>query len=307
MPATSRRNPATAGDLPALPVPLAESAPAKINLTLRVYGARSDGYHDIQSLVAFADLCDRLTLVPGKPLALAVRGPFAKAAGKLAANTVLKAARLLASEIENIRLGAFALTKNIPVAAGLGGGSADAAAALRLLARVNRLKSDDPRLAKVARAVGADVPVCLDPQTRLMRGIGDILSDPLRIPKLHLVLVNPGKPLATARVFAAFEQRNSNAARARPHVPVIPQWRSAFIAMLEAERNDLEPAAVRLLPEIADALAALREQQDCQLARMSGSGPTCFGIFQTARAAATAVRKLKAAHRRWWVAAAERS
>ncbi len=306
MPATSRRNPATAGDLPALPVPLAESAPAKINLTLRVYGARSDGYHDIQSLVAFADLCDRLTLAPGKALSLAVRGPFAKAAGKPTANSVLKAARLLASEIENLTLGAFALTKNIPAAAGLGGGSADAAAALRLLARVNRLKADDPRLAKVARAVGADVPVCLDLKARLMRGIGEILSDPFRIPKLHIVLVNPGKPLATRRVFAAFDRQNS-AAKSKPHAPVIPQWRSAFIAMLEAERNDLEPVAVRLLPEIADVLGALRDQPGCQLARMSGSGPTCFGIFTTARATTLAARKLKTARPRWWMVTAELS
>jgi len=307
MPATNRRNPATAGDLPALPVRLVESAPAKINLTLRVYGARSDGYHHIQSLVAFADLCDRLALAPGKPLVLALRGPFARAAGKRTANSVLKAARLLASEIENITLGAFALTKNIPVAAGLGGGSADAAAALRLLARANRLKSDDPRLAKVARSVGADVPVCLDPRARLMSGIGEILSDPLRIPKLHIVLVNPGKPLATRRVFAAFDQRSPDAANSKPHAPVIPQWRSAFVAMLEAERNDLEPVAVRLIPEIADVLGALRDQAGCQFARMSGSGPTCFGIFPTARAAAAAARKLKTAHRRWWVVAAERT
>ncbi len=301
MPATSRRNPATAGDLPTLPVRLVESAPAKINLTLRVYGVRSDGYHNIQSLVAFADFCDRVTLVPGKPLALAVRGPFAKAAGKLTANSVLKAARLLASEIEGLTLGAFALTKNIPVAAGLGGGSADAAAALRLLARVNRLKSDDPRLARVARGVGADVPVCLQPQARLMSGIGEILSDPLQIPKMHIVLVNPRKPLATRRVFAAFDRRSSNTTNSKPHVPVIPQWRSAFIAMLAAERNDLEPVAMKLVPEIADALELLRDLPGCALARMSGSGATCFGIFSTAQTAAAAARRIKAARKRWTV------
>ncbi len=151
----------------------AEKAPAKINLTLRVLGRRADGYHDIESLVAFAGVGDALTFTPGGDLALTVGGPTAAAAGDVADNLVLKAAHALAERVTGLRLGWFTLSKRLPVAAGLGGGSADAAAALRLLARANALAPDDPRLMQAARATGADVPVCLDPHTRLMRGIGD--------------------------------------------------------------------------------------------------------------------------------------
>src|SRR5262249_2141026 len=175
MPATSRRNPA-AGDNTALVPPsrsaLAEFAPAKVNLTLRVLGRRTDGYHALESLVAFSDLSDRLTLTPGGPLKLTVTGPFAKAAGSRTDNLVHKAAAALPREIKGLKLGRFALRKDLPVAAGIGGGSSDAAAALRLLARLNGLKLDDPRLVKVAAGLGADVPVCLDPRPRLMRGAG---------------------------------------------------------------------------------------------------------------------------------------
>ena len=161
----------------------AEKAPAKVNLTLRVLGRRADGYHDIESLVAFAGVGDALTFTPGPALTLAVGGPTAGAAGDTADNLVLKAARALAERVEGLALGSFALSKRLPVAAGLGGGSADAAAALRLLARANGIARDDRRLIEAARATGADVPVCLDPRVRLMRGIGDVLSDPLDLPR----------------------------------------------------------------------------------------------------------------------------
>src|SRR6516164_7374359 len=162
----------------------AEKAPAKVNLTLRVLGRRADSYHDIESLVAFAGVGDALTFTPGGALALAVGGPTAAAAGDVADNLVLKAARALAERVEGLKLGRFTLSKRLPVSAGLGGGSADAAAALRLLARANRLAPDDPRLMQAARTTGADVPVCLDPRARLMRGIGDVLSAPLDLPRL---------------------------------------------------------------------------------------------------------------------------
>ena len=141
-----------------------EKAHAKINLTLRVIGRRADGYHDIESLVVFAGLGDVLTFAPADALTLAVRGPNARASGAIPDNLVLRAARALAERVEGIKLGRFALSKRLPVAAGLGGGSADAAAALRILARVNNMKLDDPRLMQAARATGADVPVCLDPR-----------------------------------------------------------------------------------------------------------------------------------------------
>jgi 4-diphosphocytidyl-2-C-methyl-D-erythritol kinase len=176
----------------------AEKAPAKVNLTLRVLGRRADGYHDIESLVAFAGVGDALTFKPGDDLALTVGGPTGAAAGDVADNLVLKASRALAERVAGVRLGRFTLSKRLPVAAGLGGGSADAAAALRLLARANALAPDDPRLMQAARATGADVPVCLDPRPRRMRGIGDILSDPLDLPRLFAVLVNPGVGVAAA-------------------------------------------------------------------------------------------------------------
>src|SRR5262252_7808990 len=181
----------------------AEKAPAKVNLTLRVIGRRADGYHEIESLVAFADVGDTLTFSPGGALALSVAGPTAAAAGQIADNLVLKAARALAERVERLKLGGFALSKRLPVAAGLGGGSADAAAALRLLARANGLAPDDPRLFAAARESGADVPVCLEARARVMRGIGDVLSPPLDFPGLPALLVNPGVAVPTRDVFAA--------------------------------------------------------------------------------------------------------
>ena len=188
------------------PAPFVENAPAKVNLTLRVLGRRADGYHELESLVAFAEVGDRLSFAPGGELALTVRGPNAAQAGEGADNLVLKAAQALAARVAGIGLGAFDLDKRLPVAAGLGGGSADAAAALRLLARANNIPADDGRLYDAARVTGADVPVCLDPRPRLMRGIGEILSAPLKLPALPVVLANPGVALPTKSVFAGWRR-----------------------------------------------------------------------------------------------------
>jgi len=277
----------------------AEKAPAKINLTLRVLGRRADGYHDIESLVAFAGVSDALTFTPGGDLALTVGGPTAAAAGDVADNLVLKAAHALAERVAGLRLGRFTLSKRLPVAAGLGGGSADAAAALRLLARANALAPDDPRLMQAARATGADVPVCLDPHTRLMRGIGDILSDPLDLPRLFALLVNPGVAVATADVFAALAAppAGQTAPAAKPLGP------AALLAEIASGRNDLEAPAIELEPAIADVLAVLRKLPGCRLARMSGSGPTCFGLFDSSRAASAAARTLRIGYPAWWVRA----
>jgi len=277
----------------------AEKAPAKINPTLRVLGRRADGYHDIESLVAFAGVGDALTFTPGGDLALTVGGPTAAAAGDVADNLVLTAAHALAERVAGLRLGRFTLSKRLPVAAGLGGGSADAAAALRLLARANGLAPDDPRLMQAARATGADVPVCLDPRARLMRGIGDILSDPLDLPRLFALLVNPGVAVATADVFAALAAppagQNGPAA--------LPEGGAALLAEIAGGRNDLEAPAIELEPAIADALAVLRKLPGCRLARMSGSGATCFGLFYSSRAASAAARTLRVAYPAWWVRA----
>jgi 4-diphosphocytidyl-2-C-methyl-D-erythritol kinase len=277
-----------------VPTARAEPAPAKVNLTLRVLGRRADGYHDIESLVAFAGVGDTLTFTPGRVLALAVRGPTARASGNVTDNLVLKAARALAERVEGLKLGHFALSKRLPVAAGLGGGSADAAAALRLLARANGVALDDPRLMQAARATGADVPVCLDPRPRLMRGIGDLLSAPLDLPRLPAVLVNPGVAVPTKDVFAALKPHTSP--QAGPS-----QSTTAPFDEIANGRNDLEAAAISLQPVIADVLAALGRLPGCRLARMSGSGATCFGLFDSHRTAVVAARTVRARHSAWWV------
>jgi 4-diphosphocytidyl-2-C-methyl-D-erythritol kinase len=285
-----------------LALELIDSARAKVNLTLRVLGRRSDGYHDIQSLVAFADLCDRLTLAPGGRLELEVVGPGAGRTGDDAENLILKAARALASGAAAIELGAFRLEKHIPVAAGLGGGSADAAAALRLLARLNRLAPNDPGLYGAARASGADVPVCLDQRPRLMRGIGDVLSAPLMLPRLFALLVNPGVALPTKLVFSRWVPSAK---------PVQPEDAAALMMIgnerklldwLASQTNDLEAPAIELAPAIADVLAALRALAGCRLARMSGSGATCFGLFASAGDAAYAAKTLRGKFPNWWFA-----
>ncbi|HVD75846.1 MAG TPA: 4-(cytidine 5'-diphospho)-2-C-methyl-D-erythritol kinase [Xanthobacteraceae bacterium] len=286
----------------------AEKAPAKINLTLRVLGRRADGYHELESLVAFAGVGDALTFAPGGALTLAVTGPTAQAAGDNADNLVLKAARALAERIAGLTLGGFALSKRLPVAAGLGGGSADAAAALRLLARANGIALDDPRLMQAAQATGADVPVCLDPKPRLMRGVGDVLSAPLDLPRLFAVLVNPGVAVSTRDVFAALNlaSRPTSSGDSSSSPLVVEGWGgepTAFVTALAKDRNDLEAPAIELEPAIAELLSVLHELPGCRLARMSGSGATCFGLFPTNAAAAAAARTLRVGYPQWWVRA----
>jgi 4-diphosphocytidyl-2-C-methyl-D-erythritol kinase len=306
-----------------VPVARVERAPAKVNLTLHVVGRRADGYHDIESIVAFAAVGDELVFTPARALSLSVRGPRAAAAGAIADNLVLKAARALAERVEGTRLGRFVLSKRLPVAAGLGGGSADAAAALRLLARANQLPLDDPRLREAACATGADVPVCLDPRPRFMRGTGDILSTPLDLPRLPAVLVNPGVAVPTRDVFAALALPPALARevgeRSEPGggghndpcqltpSPTLPRKQgrghTELVTTLAADRNDLEAPAIKLQPVIAGVLVALRQTPHCRLARMSGSGATCFGLFDSSRAATAAARTLRAKHSAWWVRA----
>jgi 4-diphosphocytidyl-2-C-methyl-D-erythritol kinase len=276
----------------------AGTAPAKVNLTLRVLGRRADGYHDIESLVVFAGVGDELAFTPGAELALTVAGPTAHAAGDIADNLVLKAARALAERVEGLKVGSFALSKRLPVAAGLGGGSSDAAAALRLLAGANGIAPGDPRLLQAARATGADVPVCLDPRPRLMRGIGDVLSEPLDVPKLAAVLVNPGVAVPTRDVFAAL-----NLKPGAPLADTAPPKTTALLDEITKGRNDLEGPAIELQPVIAEVLAVLRKLEGCRLSRMSGSGATCFGLFDSTHAAEAAARTLHVGYPDWWVRA----
>jgi 4-diphosphocytidyl-2-C-methyl-D-erythritol kinase len=293
-----------------VPTARAERAPAKINLTLRIVGRRADGYHELDSVVAFAGVGDTLTFTPARALSLTVSGPTASASGSIDDNLVLKAARALTERVEGLKLGRFQLAKRLPVAAGVGGGSSDAAAALRLIARANRIALDDPRLREAARVTGADVPVCLDPRARIMTGIGEVLSDPLGLPKLPALLVNPRVAVPTKDVFAALRGRFSSteAATSAPWQPRAKPSRTrpkagAVINALAERRNDLEAPAIEIAPVIADVLAGLRALKGCKLARMSGSGATCFALFTTAPAAAVAARTLRRQHPDWWIRA----
>ena len=232
-----------------------------------------------------------------------MRGPSAAQAGATADNLVLKAARALADRLPTVGAGTFDLEKRLPVAAGLGGGSADAAAALRLLARTNNLAPDDPLLYAAARATGADVPVCLEPGTRLMRGIGEVLFGPFTLPPLQGVLVNPGVALATKAVFARWKPPATPLVPADLTVLTAMSKRDQLVRFLLSQANDLESAAIALAPVVADVLLALSSQPRCELARMSGSGATCFAVFASAADAIRAAEALHAEYPNWWVRA----
>lgn len=279
-------------------------APAKINLTLHVLGRRLDGYHELESLVAFAGVGDGLELAPDEPLGLGVAGPTAGPSGPVEGNLVLKAARHLADRLPGARLGRFWLTKRLPVAAGVGGGSSDAATALRLLARLNRLSIRDSRVREAAQATGADVPVCLEPRARMMRGAGERLGPALAIPRLFAVLINPDVPVETAPIFRALGLGPGERIEASDH-PAIDTGasRDELLARIGPARNDLEAAAIALAPPIADALDLLRAAPGCRLARMSGSGATVFGIFDDCGTAAAASKQIRKAATGWWVKA----
>jgi 4-diphosphocytidyl-2-C-methyl-D-erythritol kinase len=283
-----------------------EDARAKVNLTLRVVGRRVDGYHDLESVVAFADCADRLSLAAGSQLQLATTGPLAEACGELADNLVLKAARLLSERVPDLKLGAFTLDKVLPVAAGIGGGSADAAAALRLLAGINGLSLGDRRVVEVAKLTGADVPVCLASRACVMTGVGESLAS-LGMPKLPCVLVNPRVAVATKDVFAGLGLRNGELRVGVTDVIQAIIWpkdgapAKDWIAAFASGTNDLQAPAIKIQPVIAEVLAALGGAVGARLVRMSGSGATCFAIFDDGHAAQAAAQKIQLARPTWWV------
>lgn len=287
---------------------LAEEARAKVNLSLRVVGRRTDGYHDLESVVAFADCADRLTLEPGPELRLETIGPLAAECGEVADNLVLKAARLLAGRVPGLKVGAFTLEKVLPVAAGIGGGSADAAAALRLLARLNGLGLDDSRLREVALLTGADVPVCLLSRACDMTGVGERLL-PLNLPDMPCVLVNPRIPVATKDVFKALGLFPGQLLVGAADVIETPAWPSAgasmrdWLKVLAVVPNDLQAPAKRVERGIGQVLKALRAAEGVRLARMSGSGATCFALFDDAAHARAGGEKISREHPAWWVQA----
>ncbi len=291
--------------------PIDEPAPAKVNLTLRVLGRRPDGYHLLESLVVFAETGDRLTLTPGPDISFSITGPFATAIGPLpqGANLVERAIEAARRAAPGLRLGAFTLHKALPVAAGLGGGSADAAAALRAIARANPEDARRIDWQAIARTLGADVPVCLAGRPAMMRGIGEMLSPLPSLPSLPALLVNPGVPLSTRAVFEALNAPPAPAERAgeRPSggaaVVLALSTFAQVLTHILPRGNDLEETAARLCPPVSAVLHALRASAGCRLARLSGSGPTCFGLFENAAAASEAGTRIAAAHPDWWVCA----
>lgn len=279
-----------------------EPAPAKLNLTLDILGRRPDGYHDLSSLVVFADCGDTLSVTPSTSFSLTVGGPFATAIdGK---NLVAEAVARATARAPRLVVGTFHLEKRLPIAAGLGGGSSDAAAAIRLLRRLNPTLEGAIDWLGLARALGADVPVCLTARAAHMGGIGDRVALLPTLPRLWAVLANPGVPLATATVF-----RDLAAPPVAPTAPPSPPARfgdaAQLIAYVAAGRNDLEAAARRLCPAVADVLAAVAALPGVALTRMSGSGPTCFGLFQRSADATAAAAQLTRQRPTWWVSAAE--
>jgi 4-diphosphocytidyl-2-C-methyl-D-erythritol kinase len=279
-------------------------APAKVNLTLRVIGRRADGYHELDSLVAFAGCCDWLGLESGPGLTLEVLGPRAGETGPLDENLVLRAARSLAAKVPGLGLGRFRLIKRLPAAAGLGGGSSDAAGALRLLADEAGLAADEPRLIAAARETGSDVLACLCPRARKMWGVGDQVGPALALPKIFAVLVNPGVKTPTQKVFAALGLApGSSGAVSVSTSKALAGDKAAALDFLSFGGNDLEAAAIEVTPEIAGVLRRLSQAQGAKATRMSGSGATCFALFENRRDAAAARRDIAAERTDWWVAA----
>ena len=274
------------------------TAPAKINLFLHVGEKRADGYHELESLVAFADVADELTLEAADKLSLTIEGPFAAALAGEADNLVLRAARGAAKIAGHDLPKRITLTKNLPIASGIGGGSADAAATLR--AFLLEWPKEEIRLADfvdLAKRLGADVPVCFFGHSAWVWGIGDGIER-IDLAELHAVLVNPGIALATHDVFAALKQRSGTD---KLEWPERFASANALIGFLKSVGNDLEAPATARAPAIADVLKALRAARGARLARMSGSGATCFGLFDSASAAQAAATEIARAHPRWWV------
>jgi len=275
-------------------------ARAKLNLYLHILGRRDDGYHLIDSLVVFAAVHDTIEVRPATDLTLRVAGRFAKHLATDNTNIVMKAAERLVATAGGMRGAAITLIKELPVASGIGGGSADAAAALAALTRLWNLALPASELDALALALGADVPVCVHGRTAFMGGIGEAIAPCPPLPKLPLVLVNPGVPVATAQVFRARRGAFSDTARFSES----PADIAALARLLASRRNDLTDAARSIAPVIGEVLGAL-DAAGSALARLSGSGATCFGVFADRVAADAAADQIVSAHPGWWVRATE--
>ena len=277
-----------------------EFAPAKINLFLHAGEKRPDGYHELESLVVFAEVGDTLEFAPDEQLSLSLAGPFAEGLQTESNNLVLRAARVLAARTKCARGAAIELTKNLPLASGIGGGSADAAATLRGLVKLWNLSVLPETLQSIAEELGSDVPVCIDSKAAWMEGRGERITRAETLPAMAMVLVNPGVAVATAEVFLALKSRRGtgtvdhSAPLAKP---------AQLIALLKATSNDLEAPARAIAPAMGEVLGELSRMPGIELWRMSGSGATCFGLFEEDGAAQMAAIALAHSHPHWWVKA----
>jgi len=277
------------------------SAPAKLNLYLHVIGRRADGYHLLDSLVAFADVADVVAARAAPSLSLEITGPFAASLRNAPApdNLVWRAAVALAERAGIEPRVELRLEKNLPVASGIGGGSSDAAAALKALAELWRIDLGERKFQGLAQGLGADVPVCLFGEPAWVGGIGESLAPAPQLPRCWVALANPGVHLATPAVFKARAGAFSEPAR----FDTAPADAAELARLLAARRNDLMPAAVSLAPNISEVLRVLDGEPGALISRMSGSGATCFALFTEEASACAAVGRLRAAHPQWWVAA----
>ena len=309
-------------------------APAKVNLSLHIKGRRPDGYHELSGIVAFADIADELLFkhedhpeVTGSSegWSLEITGPFCehfhKASQNLQDNLIIKASRLFQKEFEGCPGGEILLEKNLPIAAGIGGGSSDAAATLKALQEFCSYAPDDDELDDLAVELGADVPMCLTPKAKIISGAGDIYEMLLGFQPLPAVLVNPRVGVSTAHVFKelaapelaplddqeALKKFLSEAMKEQDAYDIFKVIKDptplTVINWLRGQRNDLQESAIRLAPVIADVLAILDKDNNCQLARMSGSGATCFGLYENMNDANEAAQKISTDHPDWWVEA----
>ncbi len=276
-------------------------ARAKVNLALHITGQRADGYHLLHSLVAFPDIGDRLSLEPAEGLTLAVNGPFSANLGSATDDNLVLKAAIAFAEAAGIAVPAvkLTLTKNLPVASGIGGGSTDAATTLRLLERHTGVTLSNEQIHALALSLGTDVPVCLNQSVQVMSGIGDCLEKGPALPPAGIVLINPNVAVSTPEIFKKLRERDN---------PPLPEAGaefsdlSALTGYLRSCRNDMEPAAIELCPEISEVLAALKADPFIRFARMSGSGATCFGLCE-AGAEINVARSLQSENPGWWIAA----
>lgn len=287
---------------------ISEAAPAKVNLTLHVAAPAASGLHPLASLVVFASGAgDWLEAVPADSLSLQITGPFAAGLDAGESNLVMRAARALAQQAGLTSAGAqLILDKRLPVASGIGGGSADAAAALRALNRLWNLGATPADLEAVAAQLGSDVPACVQARTCWMEGMGELLRPGPVLPPLPALLVNPNEPCPTGAVYAAYDATGRFGDLRHGELPAAAATGvPAFTAWLAGTRNDLEAPAVARVPAIGRCLAALGRCEGALLARMSGSGATCFAIFPTAQLRDRAAAGLARQEPGWWIKATE--